>query len=494
VDEPSEIIAMGNTSSVRYCGSCGARLASHNPGEQCALCRMRGEQVALRPPEVPAGFWYTDQMRDALASWHIGRVINAYRHHPFHGRPLSQEAVAAWLGITQAQLSRIEHGAPIRNLDRLIYWATLLRIPAASLWFDLPGAARREDDHPVDQEASPDRHHVTGTVATAVFPADLPALLADAGDADASADERLRHVLKHPGSVDLVAIARLRERVNELDLRYDKAPSTSLLADAGQCLGRVAFLRAHATTSRVRRELYAVEAEAATLMGQLVWDASQRRDHATARVYFGQAVEAARQVHDPTAEGLALLRTCFVALYGEKNPRDGLSLAARTEETVKHTSQVLTGLAVLHAAEALAMLGQQHDCERALSRAETHFGQIATTDAAFDLFSPTQQGRLAGSCYLFLDDPKRAQPILERTAEALGDRSKPQAIVLGNLALACIRQGKLDEAAGALHGAIDVVETTWGGGGLNVVFGAARELRPGGRPPSSRTCTTGSSP
>jgi transcriptional regulator with XRE-family HTH domain len=42
--------------------------------------------------------------------------------------------MAAWLGITQAQLSRIEHGPPIRDLDRLIHWATLLRIPAASLW------------------------------------------------------------------------------------------------------------------------------------------------------------------------------------------------------------------------------------------------------------------------------------------------------------------------------------------------------------------------
>ncbi len=306
----------------------------------------------------------------------------------------------------------------------------------------------------------------------------LDELLAEAGDPDAPADERLRYALKYPGSVDLVAIARLRERVEELDLRYDNAPSTSLLADAGQCLGQVAFLRAHAATSRVRRELYAVEAEAATLMGQLVWDASQRRDHATARLYFGQAIQAARQIHDPTAEGLALLRTCFVALYGEKNPHEGLSLATRTEETTGTTSQVLTGLAVLHAAEAFAMLGQQQHCERALSRAETHFGQISATDAAFDLFSPSQHGRLAGSCYLFLDNPKRAQPILERTAEALGDRSKPHAIVLGNLALARIRLGKLDEAALALHGAIDVVEATWSGGGLNVVFGAARELRP----------------
>ncbi|KHF44912.1 transcriptional regulator [Saccharomonospora viridis] len=31
---------------------------------------------------------------------------------------------------------------------------------------------------------------------------------------------------------------------------------------------------------------------------------------------------------------------------------------------------------------------------------------------------------------------------------------------------------------GALHRAVDVVEATRGGGGLNVVFNACRELRP----------------
>jgi hypothetical protein len=59
----------------------------------------------------------------------------------------------------------------------------------------------------------------------------------------------------------------------------------------------------------------------------------------------------------------------------------------------------------------------------------------------------------------------------------LHDRSKSQAIVLGNLTLACIRQGNLDEATARLHEAIDVIELSWGGGGLNIVFGAGRELR-----------------
>ncbi|HEX4864632.1 MAG TPA: hypothetical protein VFV02_11195 [Acidimicrobiales bacterium] len=286
------------------------------------------------------------------------------------------------------------------------------------------------------------------------------------------------YALEHPSRVDLVAVAQLRERVQDLDARYDRVPSTALLADAGQCLGQATFLRAHAPTTRIRRELRSVEAEAATLMGQLVWDASQRRDHATARAYFAQAIAATRHLRLPAAEGLALLRTSFVALYGEKDPKAGLALTMQTADVTREISDVLTGLAVLHAAEAHAMLGQQTECEHALAQAEVWFGRIGSGDPAIELFSPTQHGRLSGSCYLFLDKPERAQPILEQTARTLQCRSKPQAIALGNLALAHIRQGQLDEAAAALHNAIDTVETTWGGGGLSVVFGAVGELRP----------------
>lgn len=306
----------------------------------------------------------------------------------------------------------------------------------------------------------------------------LDELLAETAAVEESRDERLSYALQHPDSVDLVAVARLHERVYDLDERYDRAPSTSLLAEAGQCLGQVAVLSAHAPNARVRRELDAVEAQSATLMGQLVWDASQRRDHATAHGYFDQAIAAARRWRGSAAESLALLRKSFVALYGEQDPRAGLRLTTQTAETAAGASDVLCGLAVLHAAEAHAMLGRGAECERALSEADRYFGRIDPSDAAFDLYSPTQRGRLAGSCYLFLGDAERAHAILEDTAHELCDRSKSQAIVLGNLSLACLRQGNLDEAAGRLHEAIDVIELTRGGGGLNIVFGACRELQP----------------
>ena len=96
---------------------------------------------------------------------------------------------------------------------------------------------------------------------------------------------------------------------------------------------------------------------------------------------------------------------------------------------------------------------------------------------AIELFSPTQPGRLAGSCYLFLKDAKAAVTTLERTARELQDQSKTQAVVLGNLAVAHIRQGSRDAAIVRLHEAIDVTERNRGGGGLNIIFGAGRELR-----------------
>jgi transcriptional regulator with XRE-family HTH domain len=98
------------------------------------------------PPTVGPEFWATDQMRDALGSWHMGRVIAAYRQHPHHGRVLRQDIVAGWMGITQAQLSRIENGLPVNDLHKLRRWAAVLGIPADLLWFKLPHTAPAHAD------------------------------------------------------------------------------------------------------------------------------------------------------------------------------------------------------------------------------------------------------------------------------------------------------------------------------------------------------------
>jgi transcriptional regulator with XRE-family HTH domain len=291
------------------------------------------------------------------------------------------------------------------------------------------------------------------------------------------ADERSASAWSEPAPVDLVTVAALREQVHRLGECYDRVPSISLIAETGECLGQIAHLGGHARRSRVRRDLYALESETATLMGQLVWDASQRRGHAAANCYFDRAIEAARQICDPAAEALAVLRKSFVALYGEKDPRSGLTLTRQAADAARGTSDVLTGLAVLHAAEAHAMLGHREECARALGVAGAKFDRIGVADPALPMFSPTHHGRLAGSCYLFLGRPAQAQRTLEAVAREHRDSSKSQAIVLANLGLAYLHQRQLDGATAILHRAIDVIELTRGGGALNIVFGACRELQ-----------------
>jgi len=132
---------------VRHCQRCGARLARDNDRAHCAACRQAHRERAYTAPDVPAEFWEDGGLHAAFATRHMGKVIRAYRYHGHHGRrPLPQDTVAAWFGLSQSQLSRIEAGAPIVHLDRLIHWAQLLRIPEQYLWFKLP--------NDIDQEGS----------------------------------------------------------------------------------------------------------------------------------------------------------------------------------------------------------------------------------------------------------------------------------------------------------------------------------------------------
>jgi transcriptional regulator with XRE-family HTH domain len=131
-----------STNAPRYC-RCGNRLAWNHTGALCGSCERQTVHRRAEPPTVSPAFWDTPAFRDALAAQHIGRVARAYRRHndftARYGRDgVSQELLGTWLGLTQPQVSRIENGPPVRNLDTLAHWARVLQIPPHLLWFKLP--------------------------------------------------------------------------------------------------------------------------------------------------------------------------------------------------------------------------------------------------------------------------------------------------------------------------------------------------------------------
>jgi transcriptional regulator with XRE-family HTH domain len=134
----------------RYC-RCGTHLAADNTERQCARCQRAARDKLIAPPQVPAEFWQTEQLQEAFSAQHIGRVARAYRTHPHHHAAygpsgISQTLLGQWLGLRQPQVSRIETGPPIRDLDTLAYWARVLRIPPRLLWFRFPDEKHRLAD------------------------------------------------------------------------------------------------------------------------------------------------------------------------------------------------------------------------------------------------------------------------------------------------------------------------------------------------------------
>jgi len=133
----------------RHC-RCGTPLAHDNAGTLCGVCQQKPSRH--RAPRVPVEFWQTDAMIDALVSGDLGRVIRAYRFHPFHGRrPLSQTVVSDWLCISQTALSRIELGKCRLTIDDIDWFTRTLGMPWALRW--VPQHDTGEDVDPLSRRS-----------------------------------------------------------------------------------------------------------------------------------------------------------------------------------------------------------------------------------------------------------------------------------------------------------------------------------------------------
>jgi 8-oxo-dGTP diphosphatase len=173
----------------RYC-QCGNRLAWNHAGVLCGSCEREAVHRRAEPPTVTAAFWDTPALRDALAAQHIGRVARAYRRNgeftARYGRNgVSQELLGTWLGLTQAQVSRIESGPPVRNLDTLAHWARILQVPPYLLWFKLPVGRS-------DNEARKEFQFATAAPVAAQTSGGLPASETQVHDPDAVAMRAFR--------------------------------------------------------------------------------------------------------------------------------------------------------------------------------------------------------------------------------------------------------------------------------------------------------------
>jgi hypothetical protein len=298
----------------------------------------------------------------------MGRLIRAYRCHPYHGRhPLPQEAVARWLGITQAQLSRTEHGRPIVHLDRLTHWAQILHIPAHLLWFKLPGdnhasmagpkwepmAVEEATEHTVDRTPS-----MPVDEGRRALLAGITAVAAAVGLLGAGRSQPQRI-----GTADLVRLKAVTELYRSVDYEWGGG---LLYRELNRFAESASALLDRSYPDSLMPGLVAAVAAARQLAGWTAFDAGQ---HADAQRHFLAAERAAVAADDALLA--ARVRYCQARQFQHlRHNRDALATLqlARTHLGSAATPAVA---AMLYGAEAasLAALGDRQAALTALGRA-----------------------------------------------------------------------------------------------------------------------------
>jgi len=521
-----------------YC-RCGTLVAKDNTERQCARCQRASRDKLITPPEVPAEFWQTDQFRDAFAAQHMGRIARAYRTHPYHyavygPSGVSQGLLGQWLGLSQPQVSRIENGPPILNLDTLAYWARVLHIPPELLWFRLPDekGERAVTEPAVSQfgvtlagpqpngaqpgsdmsgESADDPEHDPvlvapwnhrGTVEAVVVLSGgdrvkRRVFLSLAGSAlTAPAHQWLVHEPEPVvaglagGRVSTGVVDRLPAMIAELRAMDDVAGGGDVLSLAQCHFGWVAGLLDRSSYGDATgRKLHVALAELGQFIGWVCYDTAQ---HGLAQRYYIAGLRAAHTADDRLLGAHILGSMAYQAAH-QGQPGEAVTIidTAVAGTRGQQTPRLLAEL-YIRKAHGFAVLNDTSACTAAISQARTHVEQAGNDDDPSYLYwvRPAEITASAGECLLRLGQADQAAACMEQGI-ALFDTpfDRDRQYYVAHLAEALARPGKqrdLDAAAGNGIEAIRLAEHLSSARSVDLIRDLTRLMKPHAQVPAMR--------
>lgn len=360
-----------DTDGRRRCAACSAPLAADNTARLCGRCH-RDQRDQLRNPPVHHSdeFWATDDLRRAFESQHIGRVFKAYRHHARHlqllGKALNQELLGRWLGLTQAQVSKLENGKPEQNLETLRAYAKALHIPQRLLWFDLPGETRITAREARDDVAD-------SRVETIILPA-----AASTPNPANQLDPRLSLWTTAPTDDDpILHIRRLTDARTHFERMYRNSGGVVVGSRIDLFLARHAFSLA-ATIDENEGSLKRAIGGLVALAGVCAYDSE---DWVSANAHFRQALKIAEMTGDYGfhAYTLALMVNQSLALEDYKAAENLANLGLRSAAKVSAAS--LTIDLQMMRAKALAAMGDSSAAKSVIHKLETEIGRLPAEES-----------------------------------------------------------------------------------------------------------------
>ncbi|GAA2692027.1 MULTISPECIES: helix-turn-helix domain-containing protein [Actinosynnema] len=389
--EPMEANGRRATSTRRACPSCGALIAADNSDRLCHRCRRNARADIYGPPALTEEFWDHPVLASAFAARDMGAVLAAYRHHPQHVSRITQDRMATWLGISQAQLSRYETGEnPIDRIERLRHFARALSIPGDRLWFDrvgIPSQVAPEIGAPPDVlvaawDASSIARSVEETARSDLAISRRAALTAAAtvtmGPTLVEPLQRWLHPLQPLtrwsssaaiSEEELAALQHVADGLRGWGGRggYGLARK-AVLGQLEELAERLTRAPAGPTTERA----FFIGAELSKVAASMSWDAGM---HDAAQRYYVLGVRMAKAGHNDPFAALCLAAMAR-QMFDLGRPEDGLDLVQLAQYgTRRKATPTLQALLLTREAWAYAQLGRVKEFHRAVGQAQDSFAQ-----------------------------------------------------------------------------------------------------------------------
>jgi transcriptional regulator with XRE-family HTH domain len=432
--------------SGRRCRGCGTALAADNTAHLCSRChREQRDQLRTPPVQLRNEFFETDEFRAAFESQHIGKVLKAYRNHPRHlqlfGKALNQELLGRWLGLTQAQVSKLENGKSEQNLEALRNYAKILHLPQHLLWFDFPGRSRLI----IPRTAADEKNDANIRPNGLISPQERDQLLLVNTGMDTL--ELLRRV--RLSAIDSSTIDALSITVEQLCCDYPHADARQLMGTGKEWLGKMTELLDNRLTLAQHREVLTKAGMLALLVGCLEYDVGDARSaEATRRM----AMELGKEADDPGIVGWAHEMLAWFHLtagnYRAVIPAAEAGALAATSHSV---SVQLYG----QQAKAFARMGMTEEVHKALDSGSALLSRLPYPDRPDNHFvvDPDKWDFYAMDTYRIVGEDQLAQrnaeEVMRRSVNSEGVPVAPMRIAEAQLTLAVIaaRRGDVDEAA-----------------------------------------------
>jgi hypothetical protein len=394
----------------RHCQSCRAVLAVDNTARLCGRChRDQRDQLGSAPTQYPPDFFDSDEFRAAFASQHIGKVFRAYRNHQRHfrllGKALNQEILGRWLGLTQAQVSKLENGKPEQNLEPLRHYAMVLHLPQQKLWFDLPGQSRL--DH---------TRSGRGRRAVAADPEHEDRCAPENAAAAASTIVDFNSLGCGGDRIEVDDLPQLRRQMTRL-VEIDNQFGGGDIAKTGVRLFKYLHHRLGTGSHdpAIRKDLVAITGEVAEITGWLAYDAD---DQQLVRRMNNEALHFSRLAGDSSIELLTLqnasMHADFLGRWTEALDIADSVLDGRYELTSR-----LKALFLVRKARALALGGDQSALRLMHQARSLHADGVSDRDPAWAWWVDERElSWHEAMCRAALGDSTSARDSFEHSVEA----------------------------------------------------------------------------